>query len=336
MSESKYNWKETHVRRIITFAFLALSLTLLYIDLLYSQDSLRVVILSPRVGLVIDAKERDQFNLFPLAQGFDSAVVLRNSQGLYGVFIMGTTQDGHITDTIFSYTEGVLINIAEKIDHFEEIKNGTYHIGDNQPVFQYGSASAIPVRGRSAIIPTPVITTARPPETFRNIPVEARTGRKTRVISGSGDTITGELLSVRPKELLLSPRPGIDDDILAQTTSMIRRVPITTISNLHIEGESKIFQGMGIGFAAGAFVGGALGFASGDDQSGFFRLTAGDKALIGGAAGGLLGLIVGTIAGVSSSQSEVDLGHVQFNDLVTLRAAARYPDEEPGFLKDLK
>ena len=58
-------------------------------------------------------------------------------------------------------------------------------------------------------------------------------------------------------------------------------------------------RGAGYGLLAGAATGGLLGLASGDDTSGFFRLTAGEKAAMGGIMLGLPGALIGAVVGAN-------------------------------------
>jgi hypothetical protein len=62
---------------------------------------------------------------------------------------------------------------------------------------------------------------------------------------------------------------------------------------------SRSGAGMGIGAAIGLIAGGVIGFALGDDEAGFFQLTAGEKAVLGGGGGAVLGLVVGGIVGAT-------------------------------------
>jgi hypothetical protein len=63
---------------------------------------------------------------------------------------------------------------------------------------------------------------------------------------------------------------------------------------------SRAGAGLGIGAATGLLVGSVAGFVQGDDESGFFQLTAGEKALTGGLLGAGVGLVIGGIVGASS------------------------------------
>ena len=74
------------------------------------------------------------------------------------------------------------------------------------------------------------------------------------------------------------------------------------IDRIVIQREGHIWSGAGTGFLIGAGAGAIIGLASGDDESGLFRYTAGEKALLSGTflgiAGGLVGGIVGGVQGM--------------------------------------
>jgi hypothetical protein len=69
--------------------------------------------------------------------------------------------------------------------------------------------------------------------------------------------------------------------------------------------------GMGIGAAIGLVVGGAAGFAAGDDKAGFFQMSAGQKAMMGGVAGAGLGLVIGGIVGATKVSDRWEVVPIQ-------------------------
>jgi len=93
-------------------------------------DSASVVILSDRVGPVIDSQEREQFRLFPGIQRFERAVVLQLPDTTFVVRFTMSEPDGRERDTMVVYGGPLLRNMAERIEHFEEIVEGTYRISD--------------------------------------------------------------------------------------------------------------------------------------------------------------------------------------------------------------
>jgi hypothetical protein len=96
------------------------------------------------------------------------------------------------------------------------------------------------------------------------------------------------------------------------------RIPIEQINQVSLRKKNSVLKGALIGFGAGVLTGVIIGFASGDDPvmqypdpytdpfllgtlaaaiNNSFAMTAGEKALAGGAAMGLTGAITGIIIG---------------------------------------
>jgi opacity protein-like surface antigen len=96
---------------------------------LLAQASDKVVILSPRVGAVIDASERDHFRLFPQIKGFARAVVCESPQKTYYARIAFAEPDGEAKDTTVQLEKDYLLTLAEQIDHFEDLEKGVYQMG---------------------------------------------------------------------------------------------------------------------------------------------------------------------------------------------------------------
>lgn len=104
-------------------------------------DPGRVVILSERVGPVIDSTERERFSLFGGAliryfgstRSFRKAVVVQLPDSTYGVrFTVGLPNEAP-RDTLVTYSYAVIWQLAEKINHFEEIQAGTYQPAQQPP-----------------------------------------------------------------------------------------------------------------------------------------------------------------------------------------------------------
>jgi hypothetical protein len=100
------------------------------------QDSSTTVILSDRVGQVIDAKEREYFHLFQQYASFDSATVFLADGKKFFIRVARHTSEGVYADTVVEYNEVTLLTIAEKIDHFEDLDAGRYRIGEQPSTLQ--------------------------------------------------------------------------------------------------------------------------------------------------------------------------------------------------------
>ncbi|MBN1349618.1 hypothetical protein JXJ21_09430 [candidate division KSB1 bacterium] len=86
-----------------------------------------VIVLSDRVGQEIDLNERTLYKLFPNIEGFKQAVLFVTSTGNYffRITCQGTTE-GEERIRHLDQTENDINRLREYIDHFEEIKAGTY------------------------------------------------------------------------------------------------------------------------------------------------------------------------------------------------------------------
>lgn len=69
--------------------------------------------------------------------------------------------------------------------------------------------------------------------------------------------------------------------------------------DVSIQGRRKVFKSLGVGLLVGAGSGAMIGLMSGDDKGTFLAFTAEEKALMGGAALGLVGGVVGLIVGLT-------------------------------------
>ncbi len=123
-------------------------------------------------------------------------------------------------------------------------------------------------------------------------PVSLGPGQRVRLQTASSSAwVIGTILAVDTDSLHLQ---------LSDTTGQLS-VKRGAITRLEISGGMKSSAGSGArtGLLIGAAVGALAGVASGDDQSGFIRFTAGDKALMLGVTGGGIGALLGFIAGSS-------------------------------------
>jgi hypothetical protein len=106
--------------------FLNLIFFLFSLTVLYAQDEEHeVIIISERVGEVVDLEERNYYQLFLGVEGFQSAEFLKISDSLFLVKIIYQKND--IEQIQFQrLTESKMQHIREFIDHFEEIQIGVY------------------------------------------------------------------------------------------------------------------------------------------------------------------------------------------------------------------
>ncbi len=109
----------------------------------------------------------------------------------------------------------------------------------------------------------------------------------------------GRLLAVRQDSLFLEVAGTNDSTVVL--LPQVSRIEVSSGRRGHT------LEGIGIGALAGAGVGALIGLASGDDPPGWFSFSAGDKAVVGGVAFGILGSVIGAIGGSTPTDSWVNV-----------------------------
>jgi multisubunit Na+/H+ antiporter MnhB subunit len=304
-------------------------------DKLSAQDSDRVVILSPRVGSTIDSSEREYFQLFRQIKDFHSAVFLENPDSTYYAWIVLKDSNGNTRDTAVWYPKSYLLMVAEKINHFEELTEGRYQMGQNPAtlqVFESKEARRLPVAAKPRPEAGPRLV-----EPEKALAPSRSEGAKVVLQLPRQLELSGELLSVRDSVLVISTLEDASAEDLSNQTAAIIVVRNQYILHAVVKGESKAGKGALIGFAVGGGTGALMGLASGDDpQNTLFSMTAGQKAVLAGSVLGGLGALIGGIAGWIASPSDVYVEPHSDGDLQILKQFARFPDKEPEFLQLIK
>jgi hypothetical protein len=155
-----------------TFLMILIGLALVSIPKrVLAQDSDKVVILSPRVGTMIDASERDHFHLFPQIKGFNRAVVYETPGKTYYTVIVSVRPDGTTKQTIVPYREDELLKLAEQIDHFEDLEKGTYQMGQQHATLRVVGRQGQVVEQQSDLLPFALKTNESPLESFPQLGV---------------------------------------------------------------------------------------------------------------------------------------------------------------------
>jgi len=106
-------------------------------------DSSKVVIVSSRVGAVINRDARDHFQLFGQIPDFRRAIVLQRDDSTFAV-LFSVGREGELErDTSVMYSLVTIKMIAEKVDHYEALMAGTYRMGQEPVTLHYATGSAI-------------------------------------------------------------------------------------------------------------------------------------------------------------------------------------------------
>ena len=103
-------------------------------SLVSAQDTAKVIILSPRIGVLLNRQERDYFQILMRVDDFENAVFYQSADKQCFAKISLRPKLGHPKDTTIFYPIGFLLNISEKIDHYEDLQEGIYQMG-TQPSF---------------------------------------------------------------------------------------------------------------------------------------------------------------------------------------------------------
>lgn len=105
----------------------------------YSQQECKPVILSPKVGQAIDLAERNNYSLFPQFENFDSAAVFITGKDKYFISFTLRGNNGVSYDTTVWYPDRLIMILSEKIDHIDQLRDGSYSIGDSEAQLQYSN-----------------------------------------------------------------------------------------------------------------------------------------------------------------------------------------------------
>lgn len=143
-----------------------------------------------------------------------------------------------------------------------------------------------------------------------------------------GRIIKGELLAVKDTNLILMDSGNLSG--MAEDIHEIRTIQIVK--------KSKLLPGLGYGVLIGVASGVLIGLLSGNDQEGFFRFSAGQKALMFGSGlatlGGVTGGIWGAIKGIDETIFLEGRPPEEITRILNkLSLVARYPVELPENLK---
>jgi len=108
-----------------------------------SSQNRHLVVVSPRVGVVIDSLEVTTFGLFRTIKNFHSASFYQAPDSTLVVVAQLKSAEGILLDSAFAISFGVLSAYAERIDHWDELLQGTYQMGTSQPHILYDDGTPL-------------------------------------------------------------------------------------------------------------------------------------------------------------------------------------------------
>jgi hypothetical protein len=133
--------------------------------------------------------------------------------------------------------------------------------------------------------------------------------------------------------MILCAEYSATEEDLAKLTYPISLFSNNEIQQLAIEGSDYIWTAIGIGALVGGGIGALIGSAAHEGSDRYRGFT-----ILGGMIlGGSIGIVAGWIAGYSLSAEEYVMWEIPPDySWSILKPLARYPDEEPEYLRSIK
>jgi hypothetical protein len=163
-------------------------------------------------------------------------------------------------------------------------------------------------------------------------------GTDVKVMLRHGGMIQGELLCVQDSSLLVAAAIESAKENPSDPTAGVKRIPISQVAVVKIEGNSYVPLGIGLGLVAGGLAGAAIGASQTEEpknlgEAAFMPVEATMNTWAGALIGGLGGMLLGGIVGGAASRSEQNITHNSPGGMASLSQYAKYPDGEPEFLR---
>lgn len=245
---------------------------LMFAPVVLAQDNALPYVLSSRVGEDIDRSEGDYFGLFPSAKDFVSARSFAHTDGRVQFMITRQTNEGisHSTFTINAENAEALRGFVEDFEMIlrKERQVRWDLIGDLVRV---------------------------PSSTYND-------GVEMTITTRGGEQHTGTALYATDSLLVLWQ--STDPYNWRNLKSSAKALRFLEIEHIVIKREGRFWSGVGYGALIGGGLGAVIGLASGDDTEGWFRLSAGAKALLLGIGLGIPAALVGGINGAIKGVDE--------------------------------
>jgi hypothetical protein len=117
------------------------------------EDTIRVVIISPLLGPVIDREESQRYSIFSRYADFDSAYFFQRNDGSFSLWLRRTDKQGDTRDTVMEYSRQGMSVMAEKVNHYKGFGDGTYRMGDDPPVFGFAGTPIVLPPAAPGVVP---------------------------------------------------------------------------------------------------------------------------------------------------------------------------------------
>ncbi len=166
-------------------------------------------------------------------------------------------------------------------------------------------------------------------------------GRTVHVLLRDGSSVTGELIIVRVNGLsLYTGQEDVSDETLLRDPKYLTSIPLSNIESVHSKGESHVGSGMLIGTGVGLVMGLTIAAVAASNEpepkdplDGIATAVAEPMAMAAVTAMGMLGgFTAGTLVGIASSSSDLDLYTLDTRELTQLALCSRFPNQgRPGY-----
>lgn len=154
--------------------------------------------------------------------------------------------------------------------------------------------------------------------------------------------ISGELISVRENGLIICLSPGLSEEELSDSLQLLVGLNYNRVARIAYEYKNgakmfvPIFLGAGLGIASG-FIIGAIAFpGASSDKHDIVGSWFSTLRYVMVAVFGTVGLIVGTITGISISEEEKNISNISSEEIEMLKFFSRYDKGEPQFLNQIQ
>jgi hypothetical protein len=163
------------------------------------------------------------------------------------------------------------------------------------------------------------------------------------ILLSGGSELRAELLSVRDSAIVICLKVDVSNDELLRNPRLATVLPFQRVDRIKMEGKSYVITGLLLGALGGGIAGGLIGSqvtTESERNPDFFTTvfvapverTA--HTATGILVGGLGGLLLGAMIGGGASTPETILDPRGRGQREVLREFARFPRQEPEFLKD--
>lgn len=235
--------------------------------------------ISPRLGEIIDQKEREYFGLFPTIDGFVSATAFLEPDRQVKFSIV-KAEHGVTTDTTFIIRPTVISYLVTYIDNYETTRDGTHRVSWD---FLEGLAASSPV-------------------------IENKVGKgiETTIMTLGGEQLHGKLLYADDSSLMLWQ--SSQEFNWQRVPASAKAVPPSEVNIIVLERSGNFWPGIGFGALTAAVLAATYGLviSGGEDLTKSTRLGPSHLEILGiltlfcGGVGAVIGGSVGAILNIDS------------------------------------